>query len=494
MTFKLTQKQQRALFPLSHQNILILGAGREGLSTYQFLRQAFPRKVLSVADALPSGQWSDTWQDFLENDSNLRFHSGENYLSSLDKFQVIFRTPGIPPFIPPLQEWLAADPRHTLTSNTDLFFKLCSGITVGITGTKGKSTTASLVFHLLSRSGIKSVLVGNIGLPPLSVVTQITPKTAVVMELSSHQIQDLKVSPHIAIMHDVTREHLDYYPDFKTYVESKRSITAYQTKKDFLIYNPDFAIPSDFAKHSQATPITFSVRDTDGDATAFCQKQTVFYRDFSFTPPRLESVVNLKFAKLKGSHNRQNILPAVIVAKFFKLTGEQINAALKTFSPLRHRLEWIAKIDNTDFYNDSLSTTPESMVAALKAFSKQSIILLAGGFERHQDYTPAATYLATHPNITDVILFPTTGQRLEANTLEAVTKINSKPAVAKRVTSPTFHHVTTMKEAVQLAAQLTISHSKESIVLLSPGAASFGEFRDYADRGDQFATAVKGLL
>jgi UDP-N-acetylmuramoylalanine--D-glutamate ligase len=493
----LTKKQQRVLFHLSYPNVLILGAGREGLSTYRFLRHAFPRKILSVADQNDSANWSADFQEIIKTDSKIRVYSGSNYLQALAKFQIILKTPGIPPTLPEIQTWLA-DSRHTLTSNTELFFKLCSGRTIGVTGTKGKSTTGSLIFHILSQNNLPTILLGNIGVPPLDKLAQIKPKTLVVMELSAHQLQGLTISPHLAVLQNITSEHLDYYQTTQAYVDAKASLVRYQKKTDFLIYNLDFPVLRALAATNQAQQLTYSLKSPTPSNLVFVKNQTLFYRDFDHHPPREESVANLRQVKLKGQHNLQNIIPAVIIGKHYGLSGEQIGRALKTFSPLRHRLEWVAKINNVDYYNDSLSTTPESVLAALAVFSKKQVILLAGGMERHQNYEPLTKQLLKSGQVPAVITFATTGDRLTSEVVVFFRKhyspqVDSDAVFSKKHHLPEFHPVTSMSEAVLLAQKLAAKHST-AVVLLSPGAASFNLFKDYADRGDQFIANVKNLL
>ncbi|MDR0462839.1 MAG: UDP-N-acetylmuramoyl-L-alanine--D-glutamate ligase [Pseudomonadales bacterium] len=477
MILELTQKQQRALFPLTKKRIIVLGAGREGWSTYQFLRAVFPRKVIAVADAQELKNWSAEFQNAINNDQKLRFYSGKSYVDCLDQYDLVFKSPGISKEIEPLNTLLEKK-QIELTSNTAWFLKLNKGITVGVTGTKGKSTTSSLIYHVLSNNNVKSVLIGNIGVPPLSMLGEITSKTVVVMEMSAHQLCDLKASPHIAIIHDITREHLDFFHTMDKYVWAKGPICAYQKKNDFVIYNPNFANPSKLAAVSPAKHIHFAAKDAPG-ISAYADNKTVFYKEQNGL---VESVVNLRQVKLRGAHNIQNILPTVIVAKHFKLTGEQINNAIKTFSPLKHRLEWVGKVNEVDYYNDSLATTPESVMAAMRTFMNRKIILLAGGLERHQDYTDLAEMIARR-KLPAIILFPTTGQRLADNIISASKKLEVRP--------PVFYHVESMQEAIDAAAKIA---KPDTVVLLSPGAASFNTFIDYADRGNQFATQVKNLI
>ncbi|MCL2110208.1 UDP-N-acetylmuramoyl-L-alanine--D-glutamate ligase [Microgenomates group bacterium] len=502
---------------LSSQPTLILGAGREGLSLYHFLRTYFPRLPLTIADQKPLSKWGDQWKQILLDDHDLTTIDGDNYLGDLSSFPVIFRSPGIPLSLigERLEKemgnlssidfasdesrartgivesgWRAeGDPQKELaatannffgggattgpashrsktnrgqlclTSATSIFLQLFSSQIIGTTGTKGKSTTASLIHHLLKESGLPTILVGNIGTPALNHLSSITPDTIIVMELSSHQLQDLSLSPHIAVIQDINPEHLDYYPDFAAYVAAKAPITAHQSPDDYVIFNPNFTRPSQLAASSLAQKVPLSLADL---------------------PP----------SSLRGEHNLQNIAAAVTVAKLFSLTSDQISRALTTFSPLEHRLQFIKTVNGADFYNDSLATTPEATIAAIKSFPDRPLILLAGGYERHQDYRALATTILEH-NVPAVILFPTTGERLreEIENLSSMTGPASRQSVIK---TPQFFPATSLPEAFSLLPPL-LKKYPSSVVLLSPAAASFNLWPDYAARGRSFISAVNQL-
>ncbi len=474
----LTKTQQRQLDSLSHQKILILGAGREGLSTYRFLRRHLPQQLLTIADHNYRHQLQTAWQDAFRCDNQLRFLCGPTqYLKHLSDFDLIFRTPGIPLTLPEIIH--ARQLGTTFTSNTQLFFQLARGTTIGVTGTKGKSTTSSLIAHLLKTAGLKTQLVGNIGLPPLDYLEELGSRTYTVLELSAHQLQDLHSSPHYAVVQNITSEHLDYYKNTATYIEAKTNIVRWQKKSDFIIYSDDFSTSKTFAQLTPAHQLIFGLKDAPSHL-AFAKNHAIFYRSSHLPFP--ESVVDLKKVKLLGQHNLYNLMPAVIIAKQLGISNQQLATALYSFTPLRHRLEYVATINDVSYYNDSLSTTPVAAAAALKTFSSQPIILLAGGHERHQDFTYFAKQILKQP-VKAVLLFAPTGKRLKRTLIDL--------AIQKKALVPQFYDVEDMTTAIALAARLS---QPQDLVLLSPAAASFGIFKDYADRGDQFCHAVKNLL
>lgn len=474
----LSKTQLRRLHPLTQQKILILGGGREGLSTYKFLRRNFSQLPLAIADQNKKLKSSRLWRDIFIKDRRLSgFFGPENYLQHLLDYDLVFRTPGIQPTLPAIIQ--AKEKGVLFTSNTQLFLKLVRGKTIGVTGTKGKSTTSSLLSHLLQAGGKKVQLLGNIGIPALDLLEEIDGKTYTVMEMSAHQLQDLQQSPQIAVIQNITSEHLDYYKNTAAYVEAKSSIVRWQKPSDYLVYSDDFATSRAFANLSHAQKLIYGQKETP-EHLAFVRGRAIFYRGPNDKLPR--SLVDRKKIKLLGKHNLYNIMPAIIVAKHFLVTDEQIATALYNFTPLKHRLEYVQTIKDVSYYNDSLSTTPQASVAALQTFTDKKVILIAGGHERHQDFSHLANKIIKNQTRA-LILFPPTGKRLKRAVIDL--------AIKKKVLVPQFYEVEKMAPAVQLAAKIA---QPQDVVLLSPGAASFGEFKDYADRGDQFCQAVKNLL
>ncbi len=474
----LTKNQNRQLQLLAHRQIIILGAGREGLSTYRFLRHHFPQMPLAIADQRYRHQLGKAWREIFIADRHLTAYAGPNqYLQYLTDFDLCFRTPGISPNLPQLIAARAAGVEFS--SNTALFLQLARGLTIGITGTKGKSTTASLIAHLLQTAGKKTHLVGNIGLPALDYLDQLNFKSHTILELSSHQLQDLPISPHIAILQNITSEHLDYYQTTKAYVQAKTALVSHQKTSDYLIYSPDFKTSRHFATLTKAHLLPYTLTDQPG-SLAFAHGRGLYYRNPITT--QTVSIADRKKIKLLGKHNLYNLLPALILAHHLNISNEQIATAFYTFTPLRHRLEYVHTVNDISYYNDSLSTTPAAASAALQTFPHSPIILLAGGYERHQDFTPLAKQILKS-NLRALILFPPTGKRLRRTLIDL--------AIQKKAVVPQFIFVETMSEAINQAAAVA---KPGDTVLLSPAAASFNQFRDYADRGDQFCQLVKNLL
>jgi UDP-N-acetylmuramoylalanine--D-glutamate ligase len=412
---------------LRDKKILVLGLGKEGLSALEYLKKNFPENEVGTADQ----------------------KNGDNYLEKLAEYDVIIKSPGIP-YLPEIVR--AKDSGKIITSTTDLFFDNFSGQIIGVTGTKGKSTTTSLIYEVLKAGGLDAYLVGNIGNPVLDVLDDLTENSIVVYELSSFQLSDLSKSPHIAVWTSIYSEHLDYHGSFESYFESKANITKFQTEDDYFIFNNSFPEIIEVAKTSKARQISYSLVDKD-------------------------TILNGISSQLIGEFNLQNIMPAVIIGKeIFNLPHGTISKAISEFKPLPHRLEFVAEKSGIKFYNDSLATNPRATIAAIEAFGEELETLIVGGFDRGVDYSVLGPIIAKS-KIKNLILFPDTGEKIwEAVSMESqeIKKFNTS----------------SMDEAVKIAFEVT---SPGKVCLMSPASASFNMFKDYADRGEQFKSLVSVL-
>src|SRR5438105_7514066 len=251
---------------LRTKSILILGFGTEGQATYEFLRKHEPEKPLSIADRQSIDSFPEDIARRLQSDPEVLLNFGPRYLDSLDAYscQVMIKTPGIPASIGAIVR--ARQSGCILTSHSQIFFdNYPREYVIGITGTKGKSTTASLIHHILKHAGIPAELVGNIGRPPLALIDSVPAGTYFVHEFSSHQLAEIEASPHIAVLLNIVPEHLDYYASFDAYVTAKENITRFQTQEDFLVFNADYSLPTAIANRTMAGLRPFSMeRSTNG--------------------------------------------------------------------------------------------------------------------------------------------------------------------------------------------------------------------------------------
>ena len=417
---------------LKDKKILILGFGREGRDTFRFLRRLFPGKMIGVADRLKISDLR-----FKIKDKRVKLHLGENYLKALKNYDVIIKSPGIPFKILPRTDL------RKIASQTKIFFENCPGRIVGITGTKGKSTTASLIYKILKEGSVKAHLVGNIGKPVLSFLSKdvqgrtLNRRDIFVYELSSHQLYNLKKSPHIAVFLNIYPEHLDYYRNFNEYLKAKANITKYQTKKDFLVYNSGDKLVREIAKKSQAIKIP-----------------------------------------IKGVYYDLDKNTARAVGKLFKIPKKSVEKVIREFS-LPHRLEYVGKFRGIKFYNDSAATVPEATILAINVLGDEVETILLGGSDKKIDFKNLVKKVL-RSKIKNIILFPTTGEKIWKEILGQVKNDFSK--------LPRAFLVQNMKDGVKLAYEKT---RNGKICLLSPASASFSLFRDYKERGNLFKKYVK---
>jgi UDP-N-acetylmuramoylalanine--D-glutamate ligase len=434
------------LYELKNKKILILGLGKEGSDTLAFLRKCFPKKILGAADILELKQLKPRVRKFLKKDRKIKRLLGKNYLKALKRYDVIIKSPGIPPKV--IKPFLSK--RQKVTSQTEIFFKNCPGKIVGITATKGKSTTTSLIYKILKGGGIKAHLVGNIGKPVLNLLLSAKASDVYVYELSSHQLLNLKKSPHVAVFLNIFPEHLDYYRSFKEYAQAKANITFHQKKDDFLVFN---------SKNEIVRKIVQSSRTQKRDLNSV----------------RIEKVIRSKDIPLRGKFNLQNVKAAISVGRIFNVPDKKIAKAIKKFKPLHHRLELVGTFKGITFYNDALATIPESTIEAIEAFDDNVQTIFLGGFDRGLDFKKLAKKVL-ESKIKTVILFPTTGERI----WKEIEKLGKKKL-------PKHFFVNNMSRAVRIAYQET----KRGICLLSTASPSFSIFRDYKQKGNLFKKYVR---
>jgi len=440
---------------LKDKKTLVLGFGKEGKDNYLALRKLFPKKILTIADKLGFKELSKKNQELLKKDKNLKLYLGKDYLKSLKDYQLIIKTPGIR--LNSLKPFLRK--KTKITSQTEIFFKYCPGKIIGVTGTKGKGTTSSLIYQILKKSGFRSHLVGNIGKPVFQTLLKAKKEDIFVYELSSHQLQSLKKSPYIAVFLNLYPDHLDYYKNFKEYCQAKESIASYQTKKDYFIYNSEQKLLREIAKKSKAKKIPFDAKKIKN----------------------LEKIIARKEIPLKGDFNLLNILAAVLVGKIFNISSEKMRRAIRSFKPMPHRLEFVGKYKGIEFYNDSFATIPQATIAALDALGKEVKTLILGGSSKREIDFPLLAKKILKSKIENLILFPDTGKEIWKEIL------NFKK---DKKNLPKSFFVSSMAEAVKTTYRCT---KKGSICLLSPASASFSIFRNYKERGNLFKKYVRSL-
>jgi len=442
------------------KSVLLAGFGREGKSTLKYIQNHYPNTLVSIADSNPNLEAT------IRGVENV--YTGENYLREVKNFDTVVRSPGIPRDLPGFKE-----ARH-LTSAMNIFFSECPGTIIGITGTKGKSTTTSLIHHILKNEFSDVRLVGNIGIPALGFLDEAKADTIFVTELSSYQLDDIKYSPHIAVLLAISQEHLSYHGSMDNYVHAKSHIVDFQNLNDFVVYSRD----NKYAKKIATSSLGVNIESGSLESmpvSAWNDGEAIHIKTRS---GEIQSLIELSKLSLIGKANVINTTAAVIVALLCDVKPSSIKSSIETFIPLEHRLEPAGTYVGIKFYNDSLATTPEATINAIEAFSNNVTTLIAGGYDRGLDYTDLGKYI-TKSSIRNLLLFPDTGKQIEKSVR------NSDPK-----TTINFVSVHDMKQAVELAYELT---PKGTTCIMSPAAASFNLFKDYADRGNQFKELVKEI-
>jgi UDP-N-acetylmuramoylalanine--D-glutamate ligase len=468
---------------LADRSIVIAGFGVEGRDVFRYLRGHFPDKDLAIAELRSPAELDPEARTLLQNDGHVRLHTGLDHLSHLGEYDVAFRSPGIPLRGRALQE---ARARGTeVTSQTELFFALCRHQVIGVTGTKGKSTTSALIHGILAGHVRDAHLVGNIGpglggVSPLWALEHAGDDAIFVYELSSFQLEGLDVSPGIAVLLDIVPEHLDHHGRFDAYLDAKENITRHQRAADWLVYDGDSASASAVAERSPARLVPCR---TGGPVERGCFVEGKYKIVFAAASGR-EDVIELAEVTrvLPGAFNLHNVLPAVAVARLLGLEHDDIRRGIRGFQPLRDRFENVGVFRGITFYNASIATVPEATIAHLTALAPRVATVILGGVDRGVSYESLARRLLDD-RVSTVILFPETGARVWQE-LTGQAKGRSRP-LPRRI------DVTDMETAVREAYALTPSGY---ICLHSPAAPSRGGlFHDYADRGAQFRDWVRRL-
>ncbi len=396
---------------------------------------------------------------------------GPEYLQNLDNFDMIVRSVGVHPSVI-LDKNPASGPK--ITTAVNLFFQACKTPIIGVTGTKGKGTASTLIHKFLEAGGKKSVLAGNIGTPMLDVLEAAAGADFVVLELSSFQLYDLRYSPARAVCLMVVPEHLNWHSDFDDYKRAKTNLFRYQNSDGVAIFNTLDQASRDIAAVSPATTkLTYAVPKPDEHLLALC---TTFVDGDTIYCGK-QPVLKINEVKLPGRHNLENICAAIAATwDLIDSNAEAVRQVVTTFGGLEFRLQTIRELGGVTYVNDSFSTTPETAIAAINAFDQPKIVIL-GGSDKGIPFDELANAVVGG-NVKSVLAIGDQG-----------------PVIAKLLQTRGYNNfvlagLDSMPDIVQKAQKLA---GPGDVVLLSTGCASFGMFKDYKDRGNQFNQAVLAL-
>ncbi len=446
---------------LHGRRIVILGFGREGVSTYRFIRKYFPEMPLTIADK--NGMLK---LDELSNDPHLTYALGEDYLEHLNRYDLIFKSPGVN-----LSKINYLIEPKKITSQTDIFLRFFHQQVIGVTGTKGKSTTASLISHLLKTDGYPVLSAGNIGVPFFDIWDEITEKTTVVAELSAHQLEYITQPPHIAVLLNIFQEHLDHFISFNDYQIAKLNITNRQAKEDILIYNADdLHIPKWLQQEKyQRQFLPFSNKIALSTGAYFMNGEIYRVKNGEV----IESFETRNLDNLPGQHNYYNVMAAILAVLQKGVPANHILSALQSYRSLEHRIEFVGTFQGIRFYNDSISTIPEAAIAAINTVKKVDTLIL-GGFDRGIEYGELIDFLS-QGRVRNVIFTGQAGRRI----------LREWKQWRKRL--PNYYIEDDFAEIVAIAFKIT---QQNGACLLSPAAASYDQFKNFEERGKRYKELV----
>ena len=423
---------------LENKKIAIWGLGKEGISTLQFIQNNnIKYKELGILDQ----------KDFPEIEGVKKLSNPEE----LNEYDLIFKSPGI------VADATIIDVEK-LTSQTEEFIKILSKQIIGITGTKGKSTTSSLTYTILKKYYPNTVLVGNIGIPCFNAINEIDEDTKIVFELSCHQLEFIRYSPHIAVILDLYPDHLDHYKTFENYINAKLNINKFQTDDDVFIYGETCKKYI----HSKIKN-NICINDYIKDRNVMTENNSIQILDDE--------------TNLIGEHNFFDIAVSYyICSEIYKISNEEFKIALKDFKGLAHRLEYVTTKDNVSYYDDSISTICDTTIQALKSLPDTDAVLI-GGMDRGIDYSELIQFL-NECSVPNIILMEATGKRI----FEEISKYYPEFKDAGRI-KLVYH----LDGAVALAKQLC---RPGCCCVMSPAAASYGIFKNFEARGEAFVKLV----
>ena len=403
---------------------------------------------------------------------HVRLSLGEHYTDGFAGQDIIMRTPGYEYYKPELQAALQAGTK--VTSEVELFFELCPCEIVAVTGSDGKTTTTTLISKMFEAAGRKVFLGGNIGAALLPQLADVTPEAVAVVELSSFQLISMRVSPKVAVVTNVTPNHLDHHKDMQEYIDAKRNILLWQVPPCRAVLGFENEISRGMQKDCKGEQVWFTrLHGTDKGAFLRESDDTLCYAENGVVTPILPRAA----VKLRGLHNVENLL-AAIAAVWGRVPVEAMRQVGSTFTGVEHRIEPVRTLDGVTYYNDSIASSPTRTIAGLRSFN-QKIILIAGGYDKKIPYEPLAPEILAH--VKTLVLMGATGPRIEA-------AVRACPGFDE--SALTILHADSMQHAVELARGAA---QPGDVVSLSPASASFDLYPNFEVRGRDYKNIVNNL-
>ena len=451
---------------LKNKKIAIIGLGVSNIPLIDYLHD-FQAKI-TVFDKRNEEKIDKGVLEKIEN-YKISKNFGENYLSNLKDFDIIFKSPSCRPDLPEIEAEVKRG--AILTSEIEKVLELAPCKIIAVTGSDGKTTTTSLIYEIVKQK-YKAYVGGNIGIPLFTKIKEMQPEDIVVLELSSFQLMTMKKSPDIAVVTNVTPNHLDIHKSYEEYIEAKKNIFLNQNEDNTLVLNYDNEITKNFAKTAKSKVIFFSSKEKIENGVIYDDGIIKVSED-----GLRRHLLKLKDTHLRGTHNAENICAAVAATKGLVQIEDQINA-IKGFEGVPHRIEFVREINGSKWYNDSIASSPTRTIAGLNSFDEE-IVLIAGGYDKHLDYEPIAKPILDKVK-TLILLGQTSGKILNA-VKEKQGELGIRIDIFK---------VDTLEEAVEKAK---MEAKPNQVVLFSPASASFDMFKNFEERGNKFKELVKNL-
>lgn len=451
---------------VKNKKVAIIGLGTSNKPLIEYLHNlgaditVFDKREIEKID-------KDIFKKVLE--LNIKYSVGDNYLSNLNGFEYIFRSPSCRPDLPEILE--EVDRGAILTSEIEMLIELAPCKIIGVSGSDGKTTTTTLIYEIL-KNNYHCYLGGNIGTPLFTKIDEIQEKDIVILELSSFQLMTMKKSPDIAVLTNITPNHLDIHKSYQEYIDAKSNIFKYQDEKGVLVLNYDNDITREFAKKAMGK-VRFFSRKTRLDNGVIFDNDIIKICEDGLR----RHVLNSKDMLLRGVHNRENACAAIAATIDLASVETQANAISK-FGGVKHRLEFVREINNIKWYNDSIASSPNRTIAGLNSYDEK-IVLLAGGRDKNLDYEPIAKPIVD--NVSKLILMGETANKIN--------DVVSRELENENKTLP-IYRVKTVAEAVKKAYEIA---ETGEVVLFSPASTSFDMFKNFEERGDTFKAEVQKL-
>lgn len=450
---------------LKTMKIACIGAGVSNIPLIKYLN-----KLDCDLTLFDNKNYNDLNEDIksLIDNNVIKAYLGEDSLTNLEGFDIIFRSPSMLPTNPYLEKEKKRG--AIITTEVEQVIKYSKAKIIGVTGSKGKTTTTTIINEILTGMNYKTYLGGNIGIPLFDKIDEITENDIVILELSSFQLMSMEFSPNVAVITNISPDHLDIHGSYEEYINAKKYLFKNQKETDLVILNNDDSIVKDFYKEAKGEVKYFGMSPIKDS----------YVLDNDFICYNGKKILDTKKFTLKGTHNYINVCAALnAVKEYINVENDELENIIANINSVHHRLEFVREINSVKWYNDSASTTPDKSLAGINAFDSD-IVLIAGGYDKNISYTPLAKPIIN--KVSKLILFGDTKNKIYDAVMEEIK--NTKNVKTK------IYIMDSLEEVIDIAYKVAIPGE---VVLFSPASASFDMFKNAYQRGDLFKELVNKL-